>query len=193
MGASERPRGEASSPSATTANSTTSASAARTPASTALIADLDIRVIDRDTGELLRELTLNPARNFQPTRRPPGPTHGSGRQSVADRRHVGAVAVAVDRHGLGVDQVSGGVVQREGDCLRLVITARESLWPGPASWSDRTRASWCRPRRTPPRLGARRPPSPPRHPSAPPWLRPLSLCGESVHAPLSPLLPDGLC
>jgi hypothetical protein len=32
----------------------------------ALIADLNIRVINRDTGELLRELTLDPARDYQP-------------------------------------------------------------------------------------------------------------------------------
>ena len=32
----------------------------------ALIADLDIRVITRDTGELLRALTLNPAKDYQP-------------------------------------------------------------------------------------------------------------------------------
>ena len=31
-----------------------------------LIADLDIRVIDHDTGELLRALTLNPQRDYQP-------------------------------------------------------------------------------------------------------------------------------
>ena len=32
----------------------------------ALIADRNIRVINRDTGELLRQLTLNPARDYQP-------------------------------------------------------------------------------------------------------------------------------
>jgi transposase InsO family protein len=32
----------------------------------ALIADLDIRVINPDTGELLRALTLNPAKDYQP-------------------------------------------------------------------------------------------------------------------------------
>jgi transposase InsO family protein len=35
----------------------------------ALIAGLDIRVIHRDTGELLRALTLNPARDYQPQAR----------------------------------------------------------------------------------------------------------------------------
>jgi hypothetical protein len=39
-----------------------------------LVRDLDIRIIDAATGELLRELTLDPDRNYQPTGRPPGPT-----------------------------------------------------------------------------------------------------------------------
>ena len=37
-----------------------------------LVQDLDIRVINAATGELLRELTLNPDRDYQPTGRPPG-------------------------------------------------------------------------------------------------------------------------
>jgi transposase InsO family protein len=40
---------------------------------TLLAADLDIRVINTATGELLRHLTLNPDINYQPTGRPPGP------------------------------------------------------------------------------------------------------------------------
>jgi transposase InsO family protein len=48
-----------------------------------LVRDLDIRIIDAATGELLRQLTLDPARNYQPTRRPPGPTPGTPRK----RRH----------------------------------------------------------------------------------------------------------
>jgi hypothetical protein len=38
-----------------------------------LAADLHIRVIGIDTGELIRELTLDPTRDYQPTGRPPGP------------------------------------------------------------------------------------------------------------------------
>jgi transposase InsO family protein len=38
-----------------------------------LVRDLDIRIIDAATGELLRQLTLDPSRNYQPTGRPPGP------------------------------------------------------------------------------------------------------------------------
>jgi transposase InsO family protein len=38
-----------------------------------LVHDLHIRVINAATGELLRELTLDPTRDYQPTRRRPGP------------------------------------------------------------------------------------------------------------------------
>src|SRR6185437_6489723 len=37
-----------------------------------LVQDLHIRVINAGTGELLRELTLDPTRNYQPTGRPSG-------------------------------------------------------------------------------------------------------------------------
>ena len=38
-----------------------------------LIADLDIRIVHAATGEILRHLTLDPTRDYQPTGRPPGP------------------------------------------------------------------------------------------------------------------------
>jgi transposase InsO family protein len=44
-----------------------------------LIQDLDVRIIDAATGELLRQLTLDPTRNYQPTGRPPGPPPGTPR------------------------------------------------------------------------------------------------------------------
>jgi transposase InsO family protein len=50
-----------------------------------LARDLDIRIINAATGELLRQLTLDPSRNYQPTRRPPGPTPATRRQ----RKHPG--------------------------------------------------------------------------------------------------------
>jgi hypothetical protein len=37
-----------------------------------LVQDPGIRIINAATGELLRELTLDPDRNYQPTGRPPG-------------------------------------------------------------------------------------------------------------------------
>jgi hypothetical protein len=38
-----------------------------------LVQDLHVRVINAATGELVRDLTIDPARNYQPTGRPPGP------------------------------------------------------------------------------------------------------------------------
>jgi transposase InsO family protein len=38
-----------------------------------LIHDLHVRIINAATGELLRELTIDPRRDYQPTGRPPGP------------------------------------------------------------------------------------------------------------------------
>ncbi len=40
---------------------------------TILVDDLHIRVIRRDTAELIRELTLDPTRDYQPRGLPPGP------------------------------------------------------------------------------------------------------------------------
>jgi transposase InsO family protein len=45
-----------------------------------LVQDLHVRIINAATGELLRDLILDPARNYQPTGRPPGPTPGTPRQ-----------------------------------------------------------------------------------------------------------------
>jgi transposase InsO family protein len=39
-----------------------------------LVQDRDIRIIDAATGELIRELVLDPAQRYQGTGRPPGPT-----------------------------------------------------------------------------------------------------------------------
>ena len=38
-----------------------------------LVQDLHVRVINATTGELLRDLTIDPRRDYQPTGRPPGP------------------------------------------------------------------------------------------------------------------------
>lgn len=42
-----------------------------------LIDDLHIRVVHRHTGDLIRELTLDPTRDYQPRGLPPGPPKGS--------------------------------------------------------------------------------------------------------------------
>ena len=38
-----------------------------------LVQDLEVRVVHAATGELLRELTIDPRKDYQPTGRPPGP------------------------------------------------------------------------------------------------------------------------
>ncbi len=46
-----------------------------------LVHDLHVRIIDAATGELIRDLILNPARDYQPTGHPPGPTPASPRNN----------------------------------------------------------------------------------------------------------------
>jgi len=43
-----------------------------------IVEGLDIRVLDATTGDTLRELTLDPTRDYQPTGRPKGPTRPTG-------------------------------------------------------------------------------------------------------------------
>jgi len=50
-----------------------------------LIQDLNIRIINAATGELLRQLTLDPDRSYQPTGRPHGPTP----RTTRNRKHPG--------------------------------------------------------------------------------------------------------
>jgi transposase InsO family protein len=50
---------------------------------TLLVDGLHIRVIGRDTGQLIRELTLDPTRDYQPRRLPPGPPPGTRCRSPA--------------------------------------------------------------------------------------------------------------
>jgi transposase InsO family protein len=49
----------------------------------ALLADTYIRVVDAETGELLRELHLDPTKDYQPLGRPPGPRPGTRKQPIA--------------------------------------------------------------------------------------------------------------
>src|SRR5215475_3927499 len=44
-----------------------------------LVQDLEVRIINAATGELLRDLTLDPDRIYQPTGKPPGPLPGTPR------------------------------------------------------------------------------------------------------------------
>ena len=45
-----------------------------------LVHDLDVTVINRDTGEIIRDLTINPDKDNQPLGRRPGPKKGTPRQ-----------------------------------------------------------------------------------------------------------------
>jgi hypothetical protein len=55
-----------------------------------LIQDLHIRIINAATGELLRDLTLDPSRDYQPTGRPPGPPKGTSRRRKTPNPNVGS-------------------------------------------------------------------------------------------------------
>jgi hypothetical protein len=39
-----------------------------------LVQDLHVRVVNQATGELIRELVIDPRRDYQGTGRPPGPS-----------------------------------------------------------------------------------------------------------------------
>ena len=45
-----------------------------------LVQDLEVRVVNATTGELLRELTIDPTGDYQPTGRPPGPIPKKAKQ-----------------------------------------------------------------------------------------------------------------
>ena len=55
-----------------------------------LVRDLHIRVINAATGEILRELVLDPGRNYQPTGRPPGPPPGRPRKTTTPNPDEGS-------------------------------------------------------------------------------------------------------
>jgi transposase InsO family protein len=63
-----------------------------------LVRDLHIRVINAATGELLRELTLDPDRNYQPTGRPPGPRpeHPANDQTPNPDHGFGVIRMSCD-------------------------------------------------------------------------------------------------
>ena len=67
----------------------------------ALVADLYIRVVDAETGQLLRELTLNPNRDYQPLGRPPGPRPNQPEMQRCPATPVNGVA---GHHSVGARQ-----------------------------------------------------------------------------------------
>ena len=103
----------APSPCASTAASTTSASAAPTPEPTSIVLadDLHSGAVDASTGELLRDLTIDPTHDYQPTGAPKGPTRPKTNgpnpmrvRTVSDvSRHHNAPSAGFEpaTHGLG--------------------------------------------------------------------------------------------
>jgi Integrase core domain len=55
-----------------------------------LVQDLHIRIINAATGELLRQLSLDPSRNYQPAGRRPGPTTRTRRTRSNPNPDVGS-------------------------------------------------------------------------------------------------------
>ena len=63
-----------------------------------LIQDLDIRIVHAATGELLRELVLDPTRDYQPTGTPKGPARTPPKSTTAEPTFVGPAVADVLRH-----------------------------------------------------------------------------------------------
>jgi hypothetical protein len=63
-----------------------------------LVQDLRIRISHAATGKLLRDLTLDPSRNYQPTGRSPGPTPTTPANASTPNPDVGSGVLDVPRH-----------------------------------------------------------------------------------------------
>ena len=59
-----------------------------------LVHDLDIRVINAATGELLRDLTLDPTRDYQPTGAPKGPTRSPENETPEPQSRSGPLPMS---------------------------------------------------------------------------------------------------
>ena len=109
-----------------------------------LVHDLDIRVVNAATGELLRDLTLDPTRDYQPTGTPPGP------QNEDTGPNEGSTVPDVLRHHM--ERATGfepAVPAWEADVLPLNY-ARASRWeacPAPDEHRQRTGFAASRPSR----------------------------------------------
>ena len=58
-----------------------------------LVQDLHVKIVNKTTGELLRELTIDPRRDYQPTGRPPGPAPKK-KQARTDETSVRAIPMS---------------------------------------------------------------------------------------------------
>ena len=63
-----------------------------------LVHDLHITVINADTGEIIRDLTLDPDRDYQPLGRPPGPPKGSPRRGGRQKKTPPTQTKSRDTH-----------------------------------------------------------------------------------------------
>ncbi len=63
----------------------------------ALVHDLDIRIVDAASGEILRHLTLNPNIDYKPTGAPKGPTRPAKTKQLNPQVEGSAVS-DVSRH-----------------------------------------------------------------------------------------------
>lgn len=84
-----------------------------------LVQDLDIRFINAATGELLRELTIDPARNYQRTGKPPAPPPGPPRQPEDPEPKVGSGCPRCLATSQSAQQDSNLHTAPEADSLRL--------------------------------------------------------------------------
>ncbi len=86
-----------------------------------LVQDLDVRVVQAATGELLRELTIDPRRDYQPTGRPPGPT----KRTSPNLRNVGPGHSDVLRHhivaGAGFEPATSGLTVLLADLVMRLV------------------------------------------------------------------------
>jgi hypothetical protein len=90
-----------------------------------LVRDLHVRVIHAATGELLRELTIDPARDYQPTASPP-PSHAAPQSKHPDPAWVQGVLDVLRHHICG----AGGIRTHTG---RILSPVPLPLGYGPAA------------------------------------------------------------
>ena len=99
-----------------------------------LVQDLDIRVVNATTGELLRELILDPNRDYQPTGAPKGPTR-TPEMTTAEPAIAGpAVADVLRHHTVGLTGFEPATSLSPTSALPSCATARRAGKSTGAKW-----------------------------------------------------------
>ncbi len=98
-----------------------------------IVQDLHVRIIDAATGELLRDLALDPARNYQPTGRQPGPAKGTLANGKTPNPDVGSGSFPCPER-------SHGAPSRTRTC-GLLLRSKPALPRAPKSPAQRHAAS----------------------------------------------------